>query len=616
MPKQQDALERHNNLWLQLVLAGAVVAVLATVVAEVLAVDDDRNDWLVHAIAAGFLSGIMVLYARLGRRTVALDVRADGIYYMGLLYTFIALVLVLIRTGARDIDDATVVIGPFGIALVTTIVGLGGRVLISMQRESGVGDLADAVEDFSEISRSMRMALQDVRRSTSEMQSKWWGGVREMTTSAQKMEQALTTVNEAASGLKNSLGSFGQTTRSLDQSAAALRNSLSKTNDQINRMSAVLNRTVSALDKIGNSTAGAEMDRMGSTAATVITALERVRQPAVAAAQGLQTLHTGIENGSKGVSRWTSSCEAMGSAAERLVAPVSGAANKMQALADASEEVQGTLASVKTESVPLVEKIRRLDEAMQGAASALERVPQTTAAAAQGLETLHASVMNGSEATDRMASSSEALGAATERLVAPVSGAVDNIQALADVSGETKEALASVTAESSPMIEEVGRLSGAVQKATSALEQITDKINTASISLGDIPDSADKLSDLRDRYQDLVNLEQRLARTLEVTVSRVAKGIDDLSGALTATVNQGVQAVGTITKLQQRLEKLAAPIERGIGQPPRQVIHPQTGSRANVLRREGYRALRQSKNAGWWTNFWQFLKGIRRERDE
>ena len=71
---------------------------------------------------------------------VSPDTKGDGFYYLGLLFTFASLVSALIALGLAggDLSVGTInrIIRDFGIALVTTIVGLGGRVLFTMTQDS------------------------------------------------------------------------------------------------------------------------------------------------------------------------------------------------------------------------------------------------------------------------------------------------------------------------------------------------------------------------------------------------------------------------------------------------------------------------------------------------
>ena len=89
-----------------------------------------------------------------------LDRLGDNFYYLGFVYTLASLsaALLLLRTGAAGkIPD---LLGSFGIALFTTIVGVAGRVLFVQMR----GDI-DEVED--EVRRDLLGASADLRAQLS-----------------------------------------------------------------------------------------------------------------------------------------------------------------------------------------------------------------------------------------------------------------------------------------------------------------------------------------------------------------------------------------------------------------------------------------------------------------
>ena len=114
-------MSRHNRFWIITVLVDTVVSIIASVIAAA-----SDNDFVVHGFATVVLSSLIVFCAMGAKDTASSEVRADGVYYLGLLFTFIAMVLVLVRVGIGGQVIPEVIIDPFGIALVTTIVGLGG----------------------------------------------------------------------------------------------------------------------------------------------------------------------------------------------------------------------------------------------------------------------------------------------------------------------------------------------------------------------------------------------------------------------------------------------------------------------------------------------------------
>jgi hypothetical protein len=102
--------------------------------------------WLVTVVAIAIMLGYAFLVWRATRLRLRADQAGDNCYYLGLLYTLVSLGWALfafdIKTGA------TQVIGNFGVALGSTIVGLMLRVFFSQTRQ-----------DLVEIETEMRVEL-------------------------------------------------------------------------------------------------------------------------------------------------------------------------------------------------------------------------------------------------------------------------------------------------------------------------------------------------------------------------------------------------------------------------------------------------------------------------
>jgi hypothetical protein len=102
---------------------------------------------------------LMCLYAYIVWRTERYRLRedraADNIYYLGFLFTVTTLGVALVRYGASDHPDVNQIIGDLGVGLVTTIVGLVGRIFFGQLRQ-----------DPEEIEEQTRLVLSDVVEKT------------------------------------------------------------------------------------------------------------------------------------------------------------------------------------------------------------------------------------------------------------------------------------------------------------------------------------------------------------------------------------------------------------------------------------------------------------------
>lgn len=97
--------------------------------------------WTVIILAILMVAHGIVAYRN---HDVSTDTRGDGFYYMGLLFTFFSLVFAVYEfkdavenVPASDIINRVLpLIGNFGIAVVTTVIGLAGRVVLTMAQDS------------------------------------------------------------------------------------------------------------------------------------------------------------------------------------------------------------------------------------------------------------------------------------------------------------------------------------------------------------------------------------------------------------------------------------------------------------------------------------------------
>jgi phage shock protein A len=122
---------------------------------------------------------LMGLYVHLVWKTERFRIRedraADNIYYLGFLYTVTTLMVSLVRYQISDNPDVNSIIGDLGLGLITTVVGLLGRIFFGQLRidpeeieERSRADLSTAVEESrkqinnmaEEVSRVQSQAVQ------------------------------------------------------------------------------------------------------------------------------------------------------------------------------------------------------------------------------------------------------------------------------------------------------------------------------------------------------------------------------------------------------------------------------------------------------------------------
>ncbi len=199
-PRRQE----HTRLWWVVLGLGVVVIIFANLLPI-----DDRNlmvQWLTTLV----LCILMGIYGHLANRNVHVspDTKGDGIYYLGLLFTFAALVAALIKFGKFEPEVANSLIVNFGIALVTTIFGLAGRVGFSMGQESAGDITADAVNALEDAVDFMK--LQAIR-SGEACESL----VGHLESSERVWRQTVTKISGTAEEIGDSWDDFTQVTKGL-----------------------------------------------------------------------------------------------------------------------------------------------------------------------------------------------------------------------------------------------------------------------------------------------------------------------------------------------------------------------------------------------------------------
>jgi methyl-accepting chemotaxis protein len=222
-----------------------------------------------HLFSANYVAGgavsLMVLYGllayQLPKVRMRLDRLGDNFYYLGFLYTLASLsaALIQLQEGAA-IDN---LLGSFGIALFTTIVGVAGRVLFVQMR----GDL-DEVED--EVRRDLLNASADLRAQLSIALSEFetfHTGVRqagiklaEETPSAAK--QAIDKIEEvavtAADHIERAFGAEKAKIQTLSEAVTRITTAVEDLTDELReqmrdfggRLDQMLNQLANTVDRI------------------------------------------------------------------------------------------------------------------------------------------------------------------------------------------------------------------------------------------------------------------------------------------------------------------------------------------------------------------------------
>ncbi len=161
--QSEEARKQHRDAWLIVLGIGCLIILLGNLFGA--------GAWPVALLVAAVMIGYAFYIERyVDDAEVPGDIKGDSIYYLGLLFTFAALVAALITfdwgAPGDDSSGTTGSIRNFGIALLTTIVGLAGRVWFTMTHESP-GDIVDTArshleETVSRMKESLDRARDDL----------------------------------------------------------------------------------------------------------------------------------------------------------------------------------------------------------------------------------------------------------------------------------------------------------------------------------------------------------------------------------------------------------------------------------------------------------------------
>lgn len=117
----------------------------------------DYNADAVAAIAVALMLAYGVIAYRIPAVALRLDRLGDNFYYLGFIFTLASLSAALIQL--RSSQQIEPILGSFGIALVTTIVGVAGRVLFTQMRTE-IEEIEDAIRrDLAEASNELKSQL-------------------------------------------------------------------------------------------------------------------------------------------------------------------------------------------------------------------------------------------------------------------------------------------------------------------------------------------------------------------------------------------------------------------------------------------------------------------------
>lgn len=187
-----------------------------------------------------------------GKNVIANDQIGDSVYYLGFLLTLFALILSLIYAADNPSEQLSEVLPKFGIALITTIVGLGIRVymtafevsqedredIASTQLTSASTNLRIQLETINEILKGTLTTLSEEIRTNLEGQSVKLAkfldeNTKEFSESSRKI---IGNINNASDGLTSQTNELKSSFNTLNKALNTSKDSLSTLNNMFNQL--------------------------------------------------------------------------------------------------------------------------------------------------------------------------------------------------------------------------------------------------------------------------------------------------------------------------------------------------------------------------------------------
>ena len=288
---------------------------------------------IVYATIVMFI--YLIIGLRYAKTTSSKAVLADSMYYLGFLYTFVALVKVLLGIGADSVIDS--IVGQMGAAITTTIVGMAVRIYMTQFDSITSEPETETLNSLGELSSKMIdsiQALDKVSSSTSktltEFQEK---SSKEMEIFAKKLSQLdLSVPAKQMTKLTETIATLNKLTKSLEDYAerskvkmenaedklSGFDTSIDKVNDQINKV-----KDVSADITELNSLVETAQEDTKSVVSNAQKELKKLTDNVnVKIGSAAREINTSVTNISVGIQKVESQVDKMGSRLKKSVSDV------------------------------------------------------------------------------------------------------------------------------------------------------------------------------------------------------------------------------------------------------------------------------------------------------
>jgi hypothetical protein len=391
----------------KILFAAAVILGVVTITAVDAA---NASKWIAVVICVTLMVGYMLAALLLAGLRLRADQTADNLYYLGLLYTLASLGVALIRF-ANSEQATTSILRNFGIAIFTTIVGVGLRVFVSQFREDPEDLEYEAKAALSESVHHMRTQL-DL-------------SVAELRGFADGMKQVVSdftdkTTQSTAEALDTAVGRFGA-------AADAMGQRFQKTADtfeaRVEAFDGSLEKVVTALEGL--------MERLGAVRADA-DMVERSMRPA------LEALEVAAKSFAAAIDSERATFDKAAAAVGEFVQTSSLLSASGQTLANAADKLRTAASSAGEASQFVAQLDRAAGAAMQSTVTFAARLSEIASGAekqnTQAVANIH---LAASQAADSAGAQAQARLAAVEEAATRVIQTLGRLDSEFAGSGDT-----------------------------------------------------------------------------------------------------------------------------------------------------------------------------------
>ena len=310
--QSREVRRQHRDAWLIVLAIGFLIILFGNLLGL-------GPWWVALLVAACMVLFGVNLETRVDDADVPGDAKGDSIYYLGLLFTFAAMVAALIAMDWETPGDAasgtTGSIRNFGIALLTTIVGLAGRVWFTMSHESP-GDIVDTTRSqLEETVSRMKESLDRARDDLDVMANKFRDSSAGLGEMAEIIAERTKRTTETYDALDEYAGQIAGATRSLTE--------------EMGQMRTVYGASAHAMTTLQHRAErlGARFNNVQTRLAEVEDTFDTINKVAGPAAQRVNATLQGVESTDAAVSAFGKTLSGVQGSAERAQQALAGIAD-------------------------------------------------------------------------------------------------------------------------------------------------------------------------------------------------------------------------------------------------------------------------------------------------